>query len=129
MNTSQFATAIYARVSSDRQAREGTIASQIEDLHARARSDGVTPTAELAFVDDGYSGATLIRPALEKLRDTVAAGAIDRLYVHCPDRLAGISPIRSCSSTSSVERASRLFFSTTAWTTRLRENCCCRSKE
>ena len=34
MNTSQFATAIYARVSSDRQAREGTIASQIEDLHA-----------------------------------------------------------------------------------------------
>ena len=88
MNTSQLATAIYARVSSDRQAREGTIASQIEDLHARARSDGVTPTAELAFVDDGYSGATLIRPALEKLRDTVAAGAIDRLYVHCPDRLA-----------------------------------------
>ena len=48
----------------------------------------MTPTAELAFVDDGYSGATLIRPALEKLRDTVAAGAIDRLYVHCPDRLA-----------------------------------------
>ncbi|SRR5258708_948704 len=40
------------------------------------------------FVDDGYSGATLIRPALERLRDTAAAGGIDRLYVHCPDRLA-----------------------------------------
>jgi len=50
MNTSQLATAIYARVSWDRQAPEGTIASQIEDRHARARSDGVTPTAELAFV-------------------------------------------------------------------------------
>ena len=40
------------------------------------------------FIDDGYSGATLIRPALERLRDAIAAGAIDRLYVHSPDRLA-----------------------------------------
>jgi len=39
-------------------------------------------------VDNGYSGATLIRPALERLRDVAAAGGIDRLYVHCPDRLA-----------------------------------------
>jgi site-specific DNA recombinase len=41
----------------------------------------------LRFVDDGYSGATLLRPALEQVRD-VAAGGLDRLYVHCPDRLA-----------------------------------------
>ncbi len=34
------------------------------------------------------SGATLVRPALEKLRDAAAAGAIDRLYVLCPDRLS-----------------------------------------
>jgi site-specific DNA recombinase len=39
-------------------------------------------------VDEGYSGSTLIRPDLERLRDTVAAGGIDRLYVHSPDRLA-----------------------------------------
>jgi site-specific DNA recombinase len=39
-------------------------------------------------MDDGYSGSTLIRPALERLRDVVAAGGIDRLYVHSPDRLA-----------------------------------------
>jgi len=39
-------------------------------------------------VDNGYSGATLIRPALERLRDVAAAGGIDQLYVHCPDRLA-----------------------------------------
>ncbi len=31
---------------------------------------------------------TLIRPALERLRDLAAIGAIDRLYVHSPDRLA-----------------------------------------
>jgi hypothetical protein len=30
----------------------------------------------------------LVRPALERLRDQAAAGAIDRLYVHSPDRLA-----------------------------------------
>ncbi len=39
-------------------------------------------------MDNGYSGATLIRPALERLRDVAAAGGIDQVYVHCPDRLA-----------------------------------------
>jgi site-specific DNA recombinase len=42
----------------------------------------------MEFVDEGYSGATLIRPALEQLRDLVATGAVDRLLVHSPDRLA-----------------------------------------
>ena len=43
---------------------------------------------EHIFLDEGYSGASLLRPALERLRDAVAAGVIDRLYVHSPDRLA-----------------------------------------
>ena len=42
----------------------------------------------MQFLDEGYSGATLVRPGLERLRDVVAAGAVDRLYVHSPDRLA-----------------------------------------
>src|SRR6266849_324413 len=42
----------------------------------------------MQFLDDGYSGATLVRPALERFRDVVAARAVDRLYVHSPDRLA-----------------------------------------
>src|SRR5437870_6976719 len=42
----------------------------------------------MQFLDDGYSGMTLVRPALERLRDLVAAGAVDRLYIHSPDRLA-----------------------------------------
>jgi site-specific DNA recombinase len=49
---------------------------------------GLVLPPEHEFVDNGYSGSTLIRPALEQLRDVVAAGGIDRLYVHCPDRLA-----------------------------------------
>jgi len=43
---------------------------------------------DVTFIDEGYSGATLIRPALERLRDAAAAGDVDRLYVHSPDRLA-----------------------------------------
>jgi site-specific DNA recombinase len=39
-------------------------------------------------IDEGDSGATLVRPALERLRDVVAAGAVDRLSVHSPERLA-----------------------------------------
>src|SRR5437870_13570527 len=42
----------------------------------------------MQFLDDGYSGTTLVRPALERLRDLVAAGAVDRLYIHSPARLA-----------------------------------------
>jgi site-specific DNA recombinase len=80
--------AVYARVSSDRQAEDGTIASQVEALARRADDDGLTIDPELRFLDDGYSGSTLIRPALERLRDQAAAGALDRLYVLAPDRLA-----------------------------------------
>jgi site-specific DNA recombinase len=80
--------ALYARVSSEQQAKEQTIASQVEALRQRVRQDGLTLPEELCFLDEGASGGTLLRPALERLRDQAAAGAIDRLYVHSPDRLA-----------------------------------------
>jgi site-specific DNA recombinase len=80
--------AIYARVSSDQQAERHTIASQVEALLARAAADGHAIQAELRFLDNGQSGASLIRPALERLRDLSAVGAIDVVYVHAPDRLA-----------------------------------------
>jgi site-specific DNA recombinase len=80
--------AIYARVSSEQQAQQQTIASQVEALRQRVRQDGLTLPEELCFLDEGASGSTLLRPALERLRDQAAAGAIDRLYVHSPDRLA-----------------------------------------
>src|SRR3954454_11532298 len=79
--------AIYARVS-DPNAPEGTIASQVAALEARLAQDGVRLEPECRFVGDGYTGATLVRPALERLRDAAAAAVLDRLYVHCPDRLA-----------------------------------------
>ena len=80
--------ALYARVSSDRQAQDGTIDSQAAALRQRLAEDGLTLDEELCFLDEGYSGSTLVRPALERLRDQAAGGSIDRLYVHSPDRLA-----------------------------------------
>jgi site-specific DNA recombinase len=79
---------LYARVSGDRQVEDDTIASQLDLLDRRILRDGLTVPPELRFIDDGYSGETLLRPALERLRDTAAAGALDRLYIECPDRLA-----------------------------------------
>jgi site-specific DNA recombinase len=81
-------SALYARVSSEQQAGDSTIASQLAALEARVSEDGLIVLPEHRFADDGYSGATLVRPALERLRDLAASGTLDRLYVHSPDRLA-----------------------------------------
>ena len=80
--------AIYARVSGEQQAREDTISSQIEAVTRRIATDALECDPELRFVDDGYSGAILARPGLERLRDQAAAGVIDRLYMLDPDRLS-----------------------------------------
>src|SRR3954462_13925435 len=80
--------AIYARVSSEQQTDGNTIASQLAALEPRVSADGLVLPAAQRFVDDGYSDATLARPALEQLRDLAAAGAVGRGYVPSPDRLA-----------------------------------------
>lgn len=88
MNQLMLRAAIYARVSSEQQAKNATIASQLEALRGRLERDGLALEPELSFIDEGYSGGSLLRPALERLRDQAAAGALDRLYVLAPDRLA-----------------------------------------
>src|SRR5437667_5384636 len=87
MSTTQGA-AIYARVSSERQAQAHTIESQVAELREKVTADGLELIEELEYIDEGYSGSTLVRPGLERLRDMVAGGMVDRLYVHSPDRLA-----------------------------------------
>jgi site-specific DNA recombinase len=78
----------YARVSSEQQAKSGTIDSQIASLRERIAADGEQIAEEMLFIDAGVSGATLIRPQLERLRDHAAIGLVDRLYVLSPDRLS-----------------------------------------
>jgi site-specific DNA recombinase len=80
--------ALYARVSSESQARDNTIASQVTALRERIAADGFQLEPDHNYVDEGYSGAILYRPALERLRDAVASGHVERIYVHAPDRLA-----------------------------------------
>jgi site-specific DNA recombinase len=69
--------AIYARVSSERQRQAETIQSQLAALRELADRRGLLVADELVFEDEGFSGATLIRPALERLRDRAAEGAFE----------------------------------------------------
>ena len=78
--------ALYARVSSEIQEARGSIGSQIEALRARAASDGHEIAGE--FLDDGYSGARLDRPGLDRLRDGAEAGVFEAVLCLTPDRLA-----------------------------------------
>ncbi len=80
--------AIYARVSSERQREEGTIESQVAGLRELAGERGLALAEEFVFCDEGISGATLTRPALERLRDRAAEGCFEVVLCHCPDRLA-----------------------------------------
>ncbi len=64
MSTGAFLrAAIYARASSEQQADAGTIASQVQALRERLAQDNLSLEGELCFIDDGYSGTTLVRPA------------------------------------------------------------------
>lgn len=85
---SQKLVAIYARVSSKQPAEASTIESQLAVLRERVEQDGFQLSEELMFIDEGYSGASLVRPELERLRDLIALQGLDRLYVLSPDRLA-----------------------------------------
>ena len=80
--------AIYARVSSDKQREENTIASQTSALIAFAREQNCDVPTEWVIEDDGYSGASLLRPGLERLRDLAAEGLIQAVLIYAPDRLS-----------------------------------------
>ncbi|MFP3020793.1 MAG: recombinase family protein, partial [Wolbachia sp.] len=79
---------LYARVSSRQQAQENTIESQIAELERRINNDGHELLDKHRFVDNGYSGSNLECPGLESLRDRVAEGKIDKIYIHSLDRLS-----------------------------------------
>jgi site-specific DNA recombinase len=80
--------ALYARVSSRQQAKDHTIGSQTQALRAHAASSRLEVPEGWVFEDEGHSGATLVRPALEALRDLAAQGCVDVVLVYSPDRLA-----------------------------------------
>src|ERR1700741_1948886 len=78
------AAAIYARVSSEQQKEENTIASQTAALIEFAREQGYSVPDEWVIEDEGFSGASLLRPGLERLRDLAAEGHIQAVLIHSP---------------------------------------------
>jgi site-specific DNA recombinase len=81
-------TAVYLRVSTNRQTQAQTIEQQWERLKAHLHLQGEQLLAENVFRDDGYSGASLTRPGLDRLRDRVKSATLDRVLLTSPDRLA-----------------------------------------
>ena len=80
--------AAYARVSSRRQAQAQIIEQQLDRLRGHAAACGWELVQDHVFRDDGYSGASLGRPGLDRLRDAVAHARLDRILITAPDRLA-----------------------------------------
>ncbi len=80
--------ALYARVSTSNQEKRGTIESQISALRKYAVDNGYTVAEEYICKDDGYSGALLVRPQLDRLRDGAQAGNFAAVLVLSPDRLS-----------------------------------------
>src|SRR6266487_1272761 len=80
--------AIYARVSSEQQREAHTIASQTTALIELARTLDLEVPKAWIFEDEGYSGATLERPGLERVRDLAAEGRLHVVLAYAPDRLS-----------------------------------------
>ena len=80
--------AVYVRVSTSRQAQSQTIDQQLDRLREHIAAAGERLAEEDIFRDDGFSGATLNRPGLDRLRDRVRAADVDRVVLTTPDRLA-----------------------------------------
>ena len=80
--------ALYARVSTHQQEKQGTIESQLAAVASYAHDQGLALSPEHTYVDNGYSGARLDRPGLERLRDAAWRGEIDLVLLLAPDRLA-----------------------------------------
>jgi site-specific DNA recombinase len=80
--------AIYTRVSSDQQKENKTIGSQVDELLVFAEEHGYVVPEEYVIKDEGYSGAILVRPGLERVRDLSAEGQIQAVLIYSPDRLS-----------------------------------------
>lgn len=79
--------AFYARVSLEEQVEQYGLASQLHALREHAKAKALVVAAEQVIVDEGYGGADLDRPGLERLRAAIRQRRITLVLVHDPDRL------------------------------------------
>jgi site-specific DNA recombinase len=80
--------AVYIRWSTDDQGEGTTLDVQLDGCRHYALSQGWQFRNDLVFVDDGYSGGTMDRPALNRLREAVQQGRVDCVVVFKIDRLS-----------------------------------------
>jgi site-specific DNA recombinase len=80
--------ALYARVSTDRQEKQATIKSQIEEIKEKIKADGNVLGDNLMFLDDGWTGSMLARPGLDKARDAGTNKKYETLYIYDRDRIS-----------------------------------------
>lgn len=80
-------TALYLRVSTEAQADEGySLAAQAEKLEAYCRMKGIAQFQR--YVDGGFSGSNLTRPAITELVEAIRNGNVERVVVYKLDRLS-----------------------------------------
>lgn len=80
--------ALYARVSTARQEQEETIDSQVAEVKQRIALDEAVLTTPATFIDEGYSGSLLERPALDAMLDAAKNKEFDVLYIYDLGRLS-----------------------------------------
>ncbi len=105
-------TALYVRVSTQRQAHQQTSDQQLARLRAWCADQAWEVRDEFVFRDDGVSGSTLRRPGLDALRDAVAVAQCDRIVLTAPDRLARTMSTK-CSCWKNSNRLAAVSYSST----------------
>jgi DNA invertase Pin-like site-specific DNA recombinase len=94
--------ALYARVSTDGQQKEGTIQSQLAELRKQVASAGHELVKE--YIDDGYSGLLLDRPGLDQLRTDAKSGVYEAVHFLDADRITRDVSLHSTASLRDRER-------------------------
>src|SRR5882724_3503093 len=89
-NKQPLVSGLYGRVSTGRQENEATIESQLAEIKARIEADGNILPTENIFIDDGWTGEILQRPALDAMRDAAVVGNFQILYVYDRGRISRI---------------------------------------
>lgn len=78
--------AIYGRVSTSNQENEGTIETQLSAVREFAQKNNYTIVQE--YLDNGWSGDSIVRPALDQLRMDAKKKIWQAVLMYDPDRLA-----------------------------------------
>jgi site-specific DNA recombinase len=94
--------AMYVRVSTQRQAQAQTIEQQLEQLRLHSQTHGWPWCDDHIFRDDGYSGASLRRPGLDRLRDQVRLAQFDQVVITVLSELRTQKRIRETMNTEDV---------------------------